>query len=96
MTNAELIEALRWCSIEDNEYCVDDDYQCPYFVWDKSKDDCKSEMMNAAADALEAAEKQIAKQQKQIANLYILLNNRINKIEELEAQIKMDGKEQRD
>jgi len=66
MTNTELIAALRWCSIEDNEYCVDEDYRCPYFVWDKSKDDCKSEMMVAAADALEAAEQRIAELEAQL------------------------------
>ena len=69
MKNEELINALRWCSIEDNEYCVDDDYRCPYFVWDKSKDDCKSKMMNASADALEELQ-QIADHYEQTAKDY--------------------------
>ncbi len=45
----------------------------------------------AAADALEAADKRIAEQQKQIAQLYLLLNNRINEIAELEAQMPKEG-----
>jgi rubrerythrin len=62
--NAELIKALRWCGNDDNEYCVDADYGCPYFKWDKPKDDCKQELMIAAADAIEAADKRIAEMEK--------------------------------
>jgi septal ring factor EnvC (AmiA/AmiB activator) len=47
----------------------------------------KRKLLSDAADALEAADKRIAEQQEQIAKLYILLNNRINEITELEAQI---------
>lgn len=49
-------------------------------------------LLHDAADALEAAEQQIAEQQKQIAQLYMLLNNRINEIAELEAQLPKEGK----
>ena len=72
MDNAKLIDGLRWCA--DESICCDDfsGEKCPYF--DEKKDSCSvDEILHAAADALEAAEKRIA---------------------ELEAQIKMDGKEQ--
>jgi hypothetical protein len=40
-------------------------------------------LLHDAAAALETADKRIEEQQKQIAQLYMLLNNRINEIEEL-------------
>ncbi len=66
MKNEELIKTLRWCGSDDddNEYCVDANYSCPYFKWDKQKDYCKQELMRDAADALEAAENSIAELEK--------------------------------
>lgn len=62
MTNAELIIILRWCGSEDeqHEMCVDESYRCPMWNEDRITDECKAELMTAAADALEAAEKRIA------------------------------------
>lgn len=92
MTNAELIKALRWCGNIENEYCVDDDYRCPYFVWDQSKDDCKKEMMLAAADALEAADKRIAELESNIPIVESVLVDKLNqRIAELEEQLPKEG-----
>ena len=60
MTNAELIDGLRWCA--DESICCDDfsGEKCPYF--DEKKDSCSvDEILHAAADALESAEKRIAR-----------------------------------
>ena len=51
MTNAELIKALRNCSSPRVGSCMD----CPYYKCVS----CKWQMMEDAADALEAAEKRI-------------------------------------
>lgn len=59
MTNAELINGLRWCA--DESICCDDfsGEKCPYF--DEKKDSCSvDEILRSAADALEAAEKRTA------------------------------------
>lgn len=59
MENTELIKGLRWCA--DESICCDDfsGEKCPYF--DEKKDSCSvDEILHAAADALEAAEKRIA------------------------------------
>lgn len=53
MNNAELIKALRNCSSPTVGSCMD----CPYYKGVS----CKWQMMEDAADALEAAEKRIAK-----------------------------------
>lgn len=84
MTNAELIKALRYCGQEQD---VIDCADCERRVIENGVDvDCEGRLLRDAADALEAAEKRIAEQQKQIAQLYVLLNNRINEIAELERQ----------
>ena len=59
--NAELIKALRWCGSEDerHEMCVDETYRCPMWNEDRITDECKADLMLAAADALEAAEQRI-------------------------------------
>lgn len=65
MTNAELIKGLRWCA--DESICCDDfsGEKCPYF--DEKKDSCSvDEILHAAADALEAAEKRIAELEKRL------------------------------
>lgn len=65
MTNAELIKGLRWCA--DESICCDDfsGEKCPYF--DEKKDSCSvDEILYAAADALEAAEKRIAELEAQM------------------------------
>ena len=57
--NAELIDGLRWCA--DESICCDDfsGEKCPYY--DEKKDSCSTdEILHAAADALEAADKRIA------------------------------------
>ena len=60
MNNAELITALRLCgNYEDREGCAE---ECPYF-YDR---DCPKRIMIDAADALEAAEKRIAKLEAQM------------------------------
>jgi hypothetical protein len=61
MTNAELIKALRWCGSENNEWCVGEIYKCPLWNEDRITDECKAELMRAAADALEAADEKITK-----------------------------------
>lgn len=54
MKNEELINGLRWCA--DESICGE---KCPYF--DEKKDFCSvEEILNDAADALEAAEHRIA------------------------------------
>ena len=62
MKNEELIKALRWCGgiDEQHEMCVDASYSCPIWNEDRMTDYCKADLMLAAADALEAAEKRIA------------------------------------
>lgn len=60
MENTELIKALRWCGGENNEWCVHEEYGCPLWNEDRMVDECKAELMIAAADALEAADKIIA------------------------------------
>lgn len=76
-----LIKALR-C----DGTCRD---ECPY---SNGREWCDEDrMIRDAADALEAAEQRIAEQQEQIAKLYILLNNRINEIAKLEAQLPKEG-----
>ena len=57
MNNAELIAALRHCSDFSAELCVDYKYQCPLWNEDRMTDYCKADLMLAAADALEAAER---------------------------------------
>lgn len=59
----ELVKALRWCGSEDerHEMCVDESYRCPMWNEDRITDECKAELMRDAADALEAAEKRIAR-----------------------------------
>lgn len=64
MTNAELIKALRRCSYttvagadREDGYCK----PCAYFAEDTSDITCIDRMMIDAADALEAAEKRIAR-----------------------------------
>ena len=86
MTSAEQIKALRNCVNVNYEYPAEDAscLKCPYI----EVSHCKRTLMRAAIDALEAAEKRIADQQKQIAKLSTLLNN---KIEELEAQFLKEG-----
>ena len=86
MTNAELIKAL--CEVAN--WIVAMSYNSEY-AHDELKMSHYEDSIRAAADALEAAEKRIAEQQKQIAQLYILLNNRINEIAELEAQLPKEG-----
>ena len=86
MTNAELIKAL--CEVAN--WIVAMSYNSEY-AHDELKMLHYEDSIRAAADALEAAEKRIAEQQKQIAQLYILLNNRINEIAELEAQLPKEG-----
>lgn len=51
MMNDELVWALRHCTDETVEMCP----PCPYFAWDKQKDNegCMGEMMRDAADAIE-------------------------------------------
>lgn len=61
MVNVELIKALRWCGDENNEWCVLEEYKCPLWNEDRMIDECKEELMRAAADALEAAGRQIAR-----------------------------------
>lgn len=62
MENTEIIKALRWCGSEDerHEMCVDESYRCPMWNEDRITDECKADLMLAAADALEAAEQRIA------------------------------------
>ena len=68
MENTEIIKALRWCGSEDerHEMCVDESYRCPMWNEDRMTDYCKADLMLAAADALEAAEKRIAEIEAQL------------------------------
>lgn len=59
MYNELLIKALRWCA--DESICCDDfsGEKCPYF--DEKKGSCSAdEILHAAADEIEAADKRIA------------------------------------
>jgi hypothetical protein len=83
MTNAELIKGLRWCA--DESICFDDfsGEKCPYF--DEKKDSCSvDEILHAAADALEAAEKCIKELEAQNAEL-------VTKCNQLQAQMPKRG-----
>ncbi len=62
MNNAELIKALRICA---NQTCCDN---CPRYDIDHTQDAqrCCIQLINDAADALEAAEKRIAELEKQL------------------------------
>jgi hypothetical protein len=100
MENTEIIKALRWCGSEDerHEMCVDESYRCPMWNEDRITDDCKAELMRAAADALEAADEKITDCVAAIDALddsndaYIKENERLKKrIEELEAQMPKEG-----
>lgn len=93
MTNAELIKALRWCGGENNEWCVGETYKCPLWNEDRITDDCKAELMTTAADALEAADKQITVLVKQAwhtdqvdAVNFAVYSDQKARIAELEAQ----------
>lgn len=59
MENTELITALRWCGDEKNEWCVRETYKCPLWNEDRITDECKADLMLAAADALEAKSKAV-------------------------------------
>ena len=83
MANAEIINALRCCASLDTS--------CKGLCSYHGVEYCLSKKDLDAAAALKAAEKRIAEQQKQIAQLYMLLNNRINEIAELEAQMPKEG-----
>ena len=68
MTNAELIAALRICgNYADRDGC---DEACPYY----NDNDCPKRIMCDAADALEAAEQQIAELKDYINYLWGLLD----------------------
>ena len=69
MNNAELIKVLRWCGDENNEWCVLEEYKCPLWNEDRMIDECKEELMRAAADAYEAAEKRIAELEAQMLKI---------------------------
>lgn len=87
MTNAELIKVLRWCGSEDerHEMCVDESYRCPMWNEDRITDECKAELMTAAAYALEADEKLIAELLKNIEHWKKL-------VVKLRAQMPKEGK----
>lgn len=59
LTAAELIAALRHCTDDSAELCVDDKYQCPLWDgWERSI--CKAKLMSQAADIIEEQQKRIA------------------------------------
>lgn len=93
MENTELIKALRWCGDESDEWCVSEAYKCQLWNEDRITDECKAELMRAAADALEAADEKIVELQKQV-NEFIKNETRSTvikvmsrRISELEAQL---------
>lgn len=59
LTAAECIEALRHCTDDSSELCVDDKYRCPLWDEDRMTDYCKADLMLAAADIIEAQAKLI-------------------------------------
>lgn len=90
MTNAELIKALWNCSSPTVGSCTD----CPYYKGVS----CKWQMMEDAADALEAAEKRIKELESQAAffdaeklNYQENIVYRDELIKELEAQLPKEG-----
>ena len=94
MTNAELITALRICA---NQTCCDN---CPRYDIDHTQDAqrCCIQLINDAADALEAADEKIADCVAAIDALddsndaYIKENERLKKrIAELEARMPKEG-----
>ena len=91
MTNAELIEALRYCVVHPYRPCVG----CVLF----GTDGCINVLHGAAADALKAADEKIADYTAAIDALddsndaYIKENERLkNRIAELEARLPKEGK----
>ncbi len=54
LTAAECIAALRHCTDDSTELCVDDEYRCPLWNEDRMTDCCKADLMLAAADIIEA------------------------------------------
>lgn len=83
MTNTELIDLFRNVERSNHPVCNG----CPMkYTCDKNQ--ITRCLFGSAADALEAADKRIADQQKQITKLDILLDS---KIEELEAQFLKEG-----
>ena len=82
MTNAKMIDGLRWCA--DESICCDDfsGEKCPYF--DEKKDSCSvDEILHAAADALEAQAKRIEELNTKCADLQSQINSMESEIEEL-------------
>lgn len=71
--NAELITALRYC--KDHEACDHDaSSECPYWHHWIDGEDCAGMLVADAADALEAAEQQIAELKDYINYLWELLD----------------------
>ena len=98
MTNAELIKALRCCGSEDerHEMCVDESYRCPIWNEDRMTDYCKADLMNAAADALEAAEKRIAELEDELRFQLDTRRKETAEIERLKAENLKLQKQNRD
>ena len=69
LTAAECIAALRHCTDDGTELCVDDQYRCPLWNEDRMTDCCKADLMLAAADIIEEQAKQIAELEDEINNL---------------------------
>ncbi len=83
MENTEIIKALRLCAKSGNiiDYCeLGDDNGCLY---SDNCGDCIDNLLRAAADALEAAEKRIVELNTKCANLQSQINEMENEIEEL-------------
>lgn len=69
LTAAECIEALRHCTDDSSELCVDDKYRCPLWDEDRMTDYCKADLMLAAADLIEAQANRIEELNTKCADL---------------------------
>ena len=77
----ELIDALRWCGDENNEWCVRETYKCPLWNEDRITDERKAELMTAAADAIERLVAEVDRKDKAIQGLLDAVDKKNTKID---------------
>ena len=98
LTAAQCIAALRHCTDDSTELCVDDKYRCPLWNEDRMTDYCKADLMLAAADIIEAQQVDLRKANEIITEgikasrkSRAELETAEKLIAELEAQIPKEG-----
>ncbi len=83
MTNAELIKALRICA---NQTCCDN---CPRYDIDHAQDAqrCCVQLINDAADALEALQAMVDKQDAEITELLAVITKNDTEMDNLKTEL---------